>query len=227
MRFVSIFPWLCCCVLSGSALAAESSKSTTSPTKDAPVKEATAAKNEAPAPDANAPAEPEEDDEEAAEKKEADDTIKVARPVTSDPVQVYGWREKVKVAEMQDELVAKLDTGALTSSIHAENQQIFEKDGKKWVKFVVTDPREEGAKRYEMEAPLVRTVRIKEPGEESERRSVVRLGFQIGDRKIKAEFSLNNRHNMICPVLIGRSTIRVLGWVDPSRTYLADDKIIR
>jgi hypothetical protein len=103
----------------------------------------------------------------------------------------------------------------------------FEKDGKKWVKFVVTDPREDGAKRYEMEAPLVRTVRIKEPGEESERRSVVRLGFQIGDRKIKAEFSLNNRHNMICPVLIGRSTIRVLGWIDPSRTYLADDKIIR
>lgn len=173
------------------------------------------------------PAEPEEDDEAAAEKKEADDTIKVARPVTSDPVQVYGWREKIKVAEMQDELVAKLDTGALTSSIHAENQQIFEKDGKKWVKFVVTDPREDGAKRYEMEAPLVRTVRIKEPGEESERRSVVRLGFQIGDRKIKAEFSLNNRHNMICPVLIGRSTIRVLGWIDPSRTYLADDKIIR
>ena len=205
-------------------MAAENSKNTAAPT---PAKAPKAEKAEVPNKDAVAPAEPEEDDEAAAEKKEADDTIKVARPVTSDPVQIYGWREKVKVAEMQDELVAKLDTGALTSSIHAENQQIFEKDGKKWVKFVVTDPREDGAKRYEMEAPLVRTVLIKEPGEESERRNVVRLSFQIGERKIKAEFSLNNRNNMICPVLLGRSTIRVLGWVDPSRTYLADDKIIR
>jgi hypothetical protein len=224
MRIVSIFPYLFFSVLTVSSMAAENSKNTAAPT---PAKAPKAEKAEVPNKDAVAPAEPEEDDEAAAEKKEADDTIKVARPVTSDPVQIYGWREKVKVAEMQDELVAKLDTGALTSSIHAENQQIFEKDGKKWVKFVVTDPREDGAKRYEMEAPLVRTVLIKEPGEESERRNVVRLSFQIGERKIKAEFSLNNRNNMICPVLLGRSTIRVLGWVDPSRTYLADDKIIR
>jgi len=224
MRIVSIFPWLFSGLLTMSSLAAENVQDAAAALakKDALVEKAAAPEKEE-----AAPAQPEEDDEAAAEKKEADDTIKVARPVTSDPVQVYGWIEKIKVAEMQDELVAKLDTGALTSSIHAENQQFFEKDGKKWVKFVVTDPREDGAKRYEMEAPLVRTVRIKEPGEESERRSVVRLGFQIGERKMKAEFSLNNRHNMICPVLIGRSTIRALGWVDPSRTYLADDKIIR
>ena len=170
---------------------------------------------------------PEEDEEVAAEKKEAEDSVKVARPVSSDPVQVFGWREKVTVGEMTDTMVAKLDTGALTSSLHAENQQLFERDGKKWVKFVLTDPGQAGAKRYDIEAPLARTVLIKEPGGQSERRNVVRLNFQIGERSIKAEFTLNNRHNMICPVLIGRSTIQVLGWVDPSRTYLADDKIFR
>lgn len=170
---------------------------------------------------------PEEDEEVAAEKKEAEDSVKVARPVSSDPVQVFGWREKVTVGEMTDTMVAKLDTGALTSSLHAENQQLFERDGKKWVKFVLTDPGQAGAKCYDIEAPLARTVLIKEPGGQSERRNVVRLNFQIGERSIKAEFTLNNRHNMICPVLIGRSTIQVLGWVDPSRTYLADDKIFR
>jgi hypothetical protein len=56
---------------------------------------------------------------------------------------------------------------------------------------------------------------------------VVRLSFQLGDRKIKSEFTLNNRNNMTCPVLIGLKTIQVLGWVDPTRTYLADDKIFR
>lgn len=169
----------------------------------------------------------EQDEEIIAEKKEAADTAKVARPVSSDPVQVYGWLEKVKVGAMMDSMPAKLDTGATTSSLHAENQQIFERDGKKWVKFVVTDPSLPDAKRYEMEAPLARTVLIKEPAGESLRRNVVRLTFQIGERSIKAEFTLNNRNNMTCPVLIGRSTIQVLGWVDPSRTYLADDKILR
>ncbi len=170
---------------------------------------------------------PEEKEDATAEKIESEDTIKVARPVTSDPVQVYGWIEKVIVAEMKDSLVAKLDTGAQTSSIHAENQQLFERDGKKWVKFIVTDTREEGAKRYEMEAPLSRIVSIKEPGGESQERNVVRLTFKIGTRQIKSEFTLNNRSNMLCPVLIGRTTIKTLGWIDPSRTYLADDKIMR
>ncbi|MFM2170291.1 MAG: hypothetical protein RI957_520, partial [Verrucomicrobiota bacterium] len=124
-------------------------------------------------------------------------------------------------------MVAKLDTGATISSIHAENQQVFERDGKKWVRFVVTDPNLPAAKRFDMEAPLTRSVMIKDPGGESTRRNVVRLTFQIGERTIKAEFTLNNRKNMSCPVLIGRSTIQVLGWVDPSRTYLADDKIMR
>ncbi len=167
------------------------------------------------------------DDESDAEKKEAEDTIKVARPVNSDPVQIYGWREKVRMADMPDLLNAKLDTGAMTSSLHAENQQLFERDGKKWVKFVLTDPSKPNSKRYDIEAPLSRLVRIKEPGGQSIQRNVVRLNFQLGDRKIKSEFTLNNRNNMTCPVLIGLKTIQVLGWVDPTRTYLADDKIFR
>jgi hypothetical protein len=167
------------------------------------------------------------DDESEAEKKEAGDTIKVARPVSSDPVQIYGWREKVRMAEMPDLLNAKLDTGAMTSSLHAENQQLFERDGKKWVKFVLTDPSKPNSKRYDIEAPLSRLVLIKEPGGQSVQRNVVRLSFQLGDRKIKSEFTLNNRNNMTCPVLIGLKTIQVLGWVDPTRTYLADDKIFR
>jgi hypothetical protein len=169
----------------------------------------------------------EEKDDPAAEVIESEETAKVARPVTSDPVQVYGWIEKVQISGMNETLVAKLDTGAQTSSIHAENQQLFERDGKKWVKFVVTDTREDGAKRYEMEAPLSRIVSIKEPGGEPDERNVVRLSFKIGDRNIKSEFTLKNRGNMLCPVLIGRTTIKTLGWIDPSRTYLADDKILR
>lgn len=186
--------------------------------KDETAPDEEAAKEEAPV---------EDEDEAAAEQREAEGATAVARPVTSDPVQVYGWREWVQVGESAPKMPAKLDTGARTSSLHVEDKELFERDGKKWVRFIVTDPREEKAPRTRIEAPLVRIAHIKEPGGESQAREVVRLNFTIGDRKLRAEFTLNNRSNMLSPVLIGRSTIAELGWIDPSRTYLADEKIMR
>ncbi len=172
---------------------------------------------------------PEDADAEAAaaERKEADAGTAVARPVSSDPVQVYGWREWVTIGDLKLKLAAKLDTGALTSSIHAEEKELFERDGKKWVRFIVTDPGEKNSPRNRIEAPLVRIALIKEPGGKSEPREVVRLNFTIGERKLRADFTLNNRSNMLSPVLIGRSTIKEIGWVDPSRAYLAEQKILR
>jgi hypothetical protein len=166
------------------------------------------------------------DDEAAAEAAEAE-TPAVARPVPPEPVQVYGWREKILIDGIENEIFAKLDTGAYTSSIHAEEKELFERDGKKWVRFIVTEPRKKDSPRVPIEAPLVRTARIKNPGGESEKREVVRLAFKIGARKLRGDFTLNNRSNMNSAVLIGRTTIRELGWIDPSRTNLADKKVMR
>jgi hypothetical protein len=169
-----------------------------------------------------APAAP--DDEAAAEIAEA---AAIAKPVSADPVQIYGWREHIAIQGIEGKLVAKLDTGALTSSVHAEEKELFERDGKKWMRFILTDPTVAKPVRTRIEAPLVRIARIKEPGGESVAREVVRLSFQIGERKLRGEFTLNNRRNMLAPVLIGRNTIRDLGWVDSSRTHLAEQKLFR
>ncbi len=164
------------------------------------------------------------DDSAAMEEAEA---AAVAVPVSPDPVRVYGWRENVVIDGMKDALLAKLDSGALTSSIHAEETELFERDGKKWVRFIVLDTRKEQPVRSRLEAPLVRTARIKEPNAESVAREVVRLSFQIGDRKMRGEFTLNNRTNMLAPVLLGRSVLKDLGLVDSERTHLAEQKIFR
>ncbi len=166
------------------------------------------------------------DDEAAVEDAEADAPA-VARPVPPEPVQVYGWREKVYIDGIEKAITAKLDTGAFTSSIHAEEIELFERDGKKWVKFIFTEPRKEDSPRIRIEAPLVRIARIKNPGGESETREVVRLAFKIGERKLRGDFTLNQRGNMLSAVLIGRTTIKELGWIDPSRTNLADKNIMR
>lgn len=201
---------------------------------DAPAKPKPAEGKPGPVAKADVPAKPAQpgempagDDEATAEREEAEAGSSVARPVSSDPVQVYGWREWVLVGDLKMKLSAKLDTGALTSSIHAEEKELFERDGKKWVRFIVTDPGEEKSPRTRIEAPLVRIAHIKDPGRKSEAREVVRLNFTIGERKLRADFTLNNRSNMLSPVLIGRSTIKEIGWVDPSRAYLADQKVMR
>ena len=166
------------------------------------------------------------DDEAAAENQDAE-IAAVAKPVTDEPIQIYGWREYIFLNGVEERLQAKLDTGALTSSIHAEEMELFERDGKKWVRFIVTDPRVKNPTRTRLEAPLVRIARVKEPGGDSIAREVVRLGFAIGERKVRGEFTLNNRANMLAPVLIGRTMLKDLGWVDPGRTYLSEQKIFR
>ncbi len=175
---------------------------------------------------ADAPGQVDPDDAAAAEKQDAE-TAAVAKPVTPDPIRIYGWREHVLIKGVTEKLQAKLDTGALTSSIHAEEKELFERDGKKWVRFIVTDPSLEKPTRTRIEAPLVRIARVKEPGAHSVAREVVKLSFQLGERKLGGEFTLNNRANMLAPVLIGRNMIKTLGWIDPGRTYLADQKIFR
>lgn len=200
---------------------AKQAEKASAPAKPAP--QIKAADKSTPVAKTDVPSPADADDEAAAENAEA----AVALPVSPEPIQIYGWREDVLINGVQEKLLAKLDTGALTSSIHAEEKEFFERDGKKWVRFIVTDTRKKKPARTRIEAPLVRIARVKEPNAESVAREVVRLSFQIGGRKLRGEFTLNNRNNMLAPVLIGRSTLKDLGWVDPARTHLADQKILR
>jgi len=229
--FTSIVCALCLCK-GGELLAADE----TAPEKPAPPakEQVEAPSGDDKKPDVKETAKPGAEEakpkgEDPAETERQEIEAAVALPVSSDPVQIYGWREWVVISDgnTEQKMPAKLDTGALTSSIHAEEKKLFERDGKKWVRFVVTDPRNKDSKRMRIEAPLVRIARIKEPAGESQEREVVRISFKIGDRKMLADFTLNNRVNMLSPVLIGRTTIRELGWVDPGRAYLADKKLMR
>ena len=168
-----------------------------------------------------------EEVDEPGEEQEDGEGETVAKPAPVEPVQVFGFEEWVEVGDVADRMRARLDTGALTSSLHVEEEETFERDGAKWVRFVISDPSKTSGKRVRISAPLVRTARIKIPGGGSEVRKVVRLSLKIGERALRAEFNLNNRDNMLCPVLIGRRALQDLGLVDAGRTDLADKKIFR
>lgn len=142
-----------------------------------------------------------------------------AKPVNGGRQVVHGWVEYVFVGEEKIKVKAKLDTGAKTSSIHAEEVTMFERDGAKWMRFIFRDP-PDAAKRTEFERPLVRVARVKITGGGSEPRYVVALPLEVGEKRLMVEFTLNDRENMIYPVLLGRSALRHLGPVDAGRTHL-------
>jgi hypothetical protein len=132
---------------------------------------------------------------------------------------ILGWVERVVIETADFEMRAKLDSGALTSSIHATDIERFEKDGQEYVRFTLHA--EQGDEGQVIEKPLSRNVRIKRHGVESQRRPVVKLAFCIGGESRKAEFSLVDREHFIYPVLLGRRVLSEVALVDSAETYLS------
>jgi hypothetical protein len=132
-------------------------------------------------------------------------------------LEIFGWVERVELLDGKISLKAKLDTGALTSSLDATEIERFSRDGERWVAFTVTDDDSENSLR--IERPLVRNVRIVRHSGESQRRPVVTLPVCFGHFYDELEFSLIDRSNFIYPVLLGRRALEERALVDSAATF--------
>ncbi len=156
--------------------------------------------------------------DDAAETKDRD-VVAAATPM--DKV-VVGRNEWVWLDLLQRNLKARIDTGALSSSLNATDVQAFERDGNDWIRFRVPDEdHADGGDVYE--APLVRRVKIRQASaEELERRPVVLLQVRMGDHVEETEFNLTNRENMLYPLLLGRNFLRDVMVVDVAKKFTQD-----
>jgi hypothetical protein len=134
---------------------------------------------------------------------------------------VFGWLEKGIVMPVGATVKIKLDSGALTSSMDAKNILTYKRKDKNWVSFRLhLEDKETGTEVLrDLEMPVKRFVRVRGAGGE-ERRVAVVLPICIGDRVFKEEFTLRDRDNMLYPVLLGRRTLKRLGLLDVTATYL-------
>lgn len=112
---------------------------------------------------------------------------------------------------------ARIDTGADTTSIHAEDIQLIEKDGKRYVRFVLIDAVTGSA--YQQELRLRRRVRIKQSGYPDELRYVVRMWVTLGDIRSRIDVNLSDRTDFEYPLLIGRNFLIDNMIVDVSRHH--------
>ena len=143
-----------------------------------------------------------------------------ARPEPKPPKQIQGMQiigevEPVTILTAGLTLPARIDTGATTSSIDARDIQRFERDGKKWVRFVIVDRRT--GKKVKLKKRLTRTVAITRHGAADQKRPVVKLKAVMGKVELRREFSLTDRSKFTYPVLIGRNFLQGEFIVDVTR----------
>ena len=113
---------------------------------------------------------------------------------------------------------ARIDTGAKTTSMHAEDLKPFERDGERWLQFTIPNGRD--GKPVVVKKPIKRMVRIKQHKTENDRRYVVEMRLAIGDIEQKVEATINDRSKFIYPILIGRNFLDGKAIVDVSRKYV-------
>lgn len=133
----------------------------------------------------------------------------------------YGWIEEAIIHPLDITVKAKLDTGALTSSLHAEDIERFERDGKEWVRFTIELEDEKSGEQISehIKRPVFRNLTVSGAGG-SDERPVVLMKVCMGETIYEEQFSLEDRDDMLYPLLLGRRTIQHLGKVDVTKTFL-------
>ncbi|UFS63685.1 RimK/LysX family protein [Sulfurimonas sp. HSL-3221] len=128
--------------------------------------------------------------------------------------QVIGKVEKVFVEPGGFVLDGRIDTGANTTSIGAEELQIINEDGQDWALFNVNGK--------PIRAKVVRFVKIKQHGAPSQRRAVVMLKLTLSDVTQAVEVTLTDRSNFKYKILIGVNFLHDHFIVDVSRKYIKE-----
>lgn len=138
---------------------------------------------------------------------------------------VVGWREWVSLPGMKVERIkAKIDTGARTSSLHAFDIELIQKNGKDYVRFKVHPLQRQSRKVVECEEPLYDQRYVRSSSGHSDLRPVILTQLKVGSHLWDIELTLTNRDKMGFRMLIGRTAIRRHLLVHSGRSYILGKK---
>ena len=135
-------------------------------------------------------------------------------------LKLIGWRELVSIKQFKlFDLKAKIDTGAKTSALHAENIEYLTLKGKNYVRFMVET---DNGKKIYIKSPLIEERDIKSSTGHKTRRPVVMALVQMGAELFKIEITLINRDLMGFKMLIGRDALAGRYIINPAKSYLLE-----
>ena len=148
-------------------------------------------------------------------------TVCMAAPVRADDLKVLGYIENAYIGNSALMMSAKLDTGADSSSVYAQDMRIEESDGgQDWVHFRLTG---DDGRTIRYKKKIVRFVLIKLKTGGTIERPVVSFDLCIGGIKSDAVVNLADRSEFDHPLLIGREFLAPKIAVSSAQTHMADD----
>lgn len=134
-----------------------------------------------------------------------------------------GWREWVTVPTLGIRWVkAKIDTGARSSAIDAENIREFMNDGAPHVAFTVNPHQRKLLQPVECIAPITDERMVTSSSGHQQRRYFVIIDIQLAGQTWPIEISLAERESLGFRMLLGREALQNRCVVDPAQSFLAE-----
>jgi hypothetical protein len=133
---------------------------------------------------------------------------------------IIGWREWVSLPALGvPKIKAKIDTGARSSSLHAYDVQVFERDGKSFVRFEVHPIQRSKRETIVVEAPVLEFRKVRSSSGHAHRRPVIVTTVEALGQSWCIELTLANRDAMGFRMLLGREAVRGRMLVDALKSY--------
>jgi len=129
---------------------------------------------------------------------------------------IVGWLEKVKIQKQDVVLHTRLDTGRSFSSIYSDSIEKIEKNGEEFIRFELND---RYGKQSSIEAPLVRTMSLRNQEGVSREAYVIQLGLCIGRYYMEDEVSFSSHPHLDQELILGRQSFEGQFIIDPSLSF--------
>jgi hypothetical protein len=145
----------------------------------------------------------------------------VTKAAVSANATLIGWREWLAFPDWGIPAVkVKIDTGARTSALHADDLQIVERDGRRFATFTVHPWQRSERDGVEVSVPLLEERAVTSSSGDASTRPVVMAVIDLDGEPHEIELTLTRRDDMGFRMLLGRKAMEGRYLVDPSHSYL-------
>ncbi|MCB0272822.1 MAG: ATP-dependent zinc protease [Bdellovibrionales bacterium] len=129
-----------------------------------------------------------------------------------------GWWEYLQLPALSSSKIkAKIDTGAKTSALHAEDIKVFIDKGVRKVRYTLYPNQKDRKNKKTIVSKLVEVRRIKSSIGTTTLRPVIETLVDIGGQKFIIELTLVNRDLLGFRMLLGRQALKKRFLINPSR----------